>query len=57
MNILKHECGCRSERGTGRERWVSMCDTHRAETTETHLRWKQEREQSIGQATLAVSPL
>lgn len=40
MKTEKHKCGCRSERG--RERWVELCPVHRAETDETHARWRRE---------------
>ncbi len=56
MKTEKHPCGCKSERGTGRERWVELCDPCKAEASATHQRWAAER-QSLAASTLAVSPL
>lgn len=41
MRKDRHKCGCVSERE--RERWVSLCDTNKAESDEVRMRWAQER--------------
>jgi hypothetical protein len=36
MKTHREKCGCKSERGTGRERWLELCEPHRAEAQELH---------------------
>ena len=38
MKHERHKCGCVSERGSGRERWTALCQTHQAEAAEIHKR-------------------
>lgn len=54
MKTNRHDCGCRSERGTSRERWVELCPADKAEADETHARWTRElQERRAAQETLS----
>jgi hypothetical protein len=57
MRTERHPCGCVSERGTGRERWLALCPEHQEEAARYHAAHLEHiAKQRAAQAAQEVSP-